>query len=192
MLLKQQYQQGEVCREAEAFAATCIVFKLKIPELALMSGLERGAIERFRDGASDISTATLFRILKILTPNERNFYNSLMAIQGAAGDAGITMPLLDFTTDVKLDVFRAALDLTIRIFGLNQKDIYTAAGIQSDNFSSWFTGKREINIMSLARIKTALSSEQRRFFEAVSDIYISQPSHELERRSAATQHIIAS
>lgn len=182
MLLKQQYQQGEICREAEAFAATCLVFKLKIAELALMSGLDRMTIEKFRDGSSEISTTTLFKILKVLTPNERNFYNALMEIQYAAGDAGVTLPLLDLAPDIKVDVFRDALTLTMQVFGVCQKDIYTAAGMQNSNFSAWMTGRRDMNLGNLGRVKAALSREQRSFFEAVASVFVTLEPHPPERR----------
>lgn len=182
MLLVQQVRESEVCREAEAFAATVIVFKIKIAELAMASGLDRQVIERFYGGASDISTTTLFKILKVLTPNERNFYNSLMAIQGAAADAGVTMPLLNFAPSVRENIYRDALDLTFKVFGINQKDVYTAAGMQSSNFSNWFTGKRDMNLPNLARIKAALSREQRAFYESVADIYVSLEPHPPESR----------
>jgi hypothetical protein len=182
MLLVQQVRETEICREAEAFQATCVIFKIKIAELAMASGLDRHVIERFYGGAGDISTGTLFKILKVLTPNERNFYNSLMAIQGAAADAGVTMPLLNFAPSVRDNVYRDALDLTFKVFGINQKDVYTGAGMQSSNFSNWFTGKRDMTLPLLARIKAALSREQRAFFESVADIYVSLEPHPPESR----------
>jgi predicted transcriptional regulator len=191
MLLVQQAQDREVCREAEAFQATCVVFKIKIAELAMASGLDRRIIERFYDGASDISTSTLFKILKVLTPNERNFYNSLMAIQGAAADAGVKMPLLNFAPSVRENIYRDALDLTFKVFGLASVDIYKSAGMQSSNFSNWITGKRDMNLPNLARIKAALSREQRTFYESVADIYISLEPHAPEVRAGSKQLNIA-
>ena len=181
MLLKQQYEPEEVCREAEAFAATVVVFKIKIAELAFASGLERAAIERFRCGADDISTTVLFKILKVLTPNERNFYNSLIAIQNAAADADITMPLLDFAPSVKSDVYRDALTLTLEIFGISRADVYSKAKMQPANFSNWIAGKRGINLSNLAKIKSALTREQRTFFESVADIYVCLEPHPPDR-----------
>lgn len=177
MLLKQQYEIRAVCREAEAFAATCVVFKIKLAELAYASGLDLQTIEKFRQGDGAISTTTLFKILKVLTPNERNFYNALVNIQNAAADAEITMPLLDFAPSVKADVYRDALELTFRVFGINSRDVYSAAGMQSSNFSNWLTGKRDITLPTLARIKAALSREQRSFFESVADIYVCMEPH---------------
>jgi transcriptional regulator with XRE-family HTH domain len=177
MLLKQQYESRAICRESEAFAATCVVFKIKLAELAYASGLDLGTIEKFRQGDGGISTTTLFKILKVLTPNERNFYNALINIQNAASDGEITLPLLDFAPSVKADVYRDALELTFRVFGINSRDVYSAAGMQSSNFSNWLTGKRDITLPTLARIKAALSKPQRAFFESVADIYVCLEPH---------------
>lgn len=186
MLLVQQVKESEVCREVEAFQATCVVFKVKIVELAMASGVDRQVIERFHSGAGDISTTTLFKILRVLTPTERSFYNSMMSIQYAACDAGITLPLLNFTPLMHDNAYRDALDLTFRIFGINQKDVCVAAGMQSGNFSAWMTGKRDVTLPLLARIKNALSREQRVFYESVADIYISLEPYATERAVPTT------
>lgn len=172
MLLKQQYNPAVISKETEAFNATCVVFKIKITEIAFASGLPKSTIESFKIGNENLTSIDLFKIVKVLTPNERVFYNSMMAIQDAAEDAKINLPLLDLSPRVCEDVYRDALDVTMGTFNMQHRDVYQPIGMQSSNFSAWFKGSRGISVTNLNKIKSALSREQRTFMDAIVSCFI--------------------
>jgi hypothetical protein len=172
MLLKQQYNPSIVSKESEAFCATCVVFKIKLNEIAMASGLPKTTIEKFKTGNEDLTSIDLFKIVKVLTPNERVFYNAMLDIQQAAEDARLNLPLLDFTPGIHEDVYRDALGLTMQTFNIQHRDVYTPIGMQSSNFSAWWKGSRGISVNNLNKIKSALSREQRTFMEAAANVFI--------------------
>lgn len=174
MLLKQQLKNDDTCYEAEAFAATVIVFKIRLTELQMAAGVSKMTIERLKLGYSELSTEDLGKIVYALTPSERNFYNSMIQVQRAATDGNIRLPLLEFSRQIerRSDIYRDALELTLNVFCLQQKYVYTRAGIQASNFSAWLKGTRDISLSNLSKIKGALSREQRTFMEAIGDALI--------------------
>jgi hypothetical protein len=50
--------------------------------------------------------------------------------------------------------------------------VYTPIGMQSSNFSAWYKGNRGISIINLNKIKSALTSPQRAFMDAVANCFI--------------------
>jgi len=172
MLLKQQYNPSIVSKESEAFCATCVVFKIKLNEIAMASGLPKATIEKFKTGNEDLTSIDLFKIVKVFTPNERVFYNAMLDIQQAAEDARLNLPLLDFTPGIHEDVYRDALGLTMATFNIQHRDVYTPIGMQSSNFSAWWKGSRGISVNNLNKIKSALSREQRTFMDAVANVFV--------------------
>jgi hypothetical protein len=172
MLLKQQYNPAAVSKESEAFCATCVVFKIKLFEIAMASGLPKTTIEKFKLGNEDLTSIELFKIVKVFTPNERVFYNAMMDIQQAAEDALVKLPLLDFAPSIHEDVYRDALRLTIETFNIQHRNIYETIGMQSSNFSAWYKGNRGLSIINLNKIKSALPGPQRTFMDAVANCFI--------------------
>jgi hypothetical protein len=172
MLLKQQYNPAVVSKESEAFCATCVVFKIKLTEIAMASGLPKATIEKFKLGNEDLTSIELFKIVKVFTPNERVFYGAMMDIQQAAEDARVNLPLLDLAPSVHEDVYRDALGLTMATFNIQHRDVYTPIGMQSSNFSAWYKGNRGISVTNLNKIKSALSGPQRAFMDATANCFI--------------------
>lgn len=173
MLLKQQYQHTETTYESEAFNATIVMYKIRLNELQMAAGISKNTIERFKLGLDEISTNDLGRIVKAFTPQERAFYNSMIQVQASAAAASVKLPPLEFVRSAKCsDVYRDAMEMTLSVFCLQQKAVYTRAGIQSSNFSAWLKGSRDISLANLQKIKGALSREQRAFYDAVADIFV--------------------
>jgi hypothetical protein len=169
MLIKEQFDPKTVNKESEAFAATCAAFKIKLPEIAIASGVPRHDVERFKVGCDDISGRDLFKILAALTPQERTFYEAMMTVQDAAEDAGIKLPLLDLKKAASnSDPIRGAMEMTLHVFDLQSKDVCDRAGYASSNFAAWYKGNREgITISVISKIKSGLTREQRAFMNAV-------------------------
>lgn len=173
MLLKQQYEQPKNTYECEAFNATVVMYKIRLNELQMAAGISKNTIERFKLGLDEISLNDLGKIVRALTPQERAFYNSMIQVQAAAAAASIELPPLDFKrSSAYSDIYRDSMEMTLNVFCLQQKAVYSRAGIQSSNFSAWFKGSRDISLANLQKIKGALSREQRAFFDAVSDILV--------------------
>lgn len=169
MLIREQYDPKIVNKESEAFAATCVAFKIKLPEIAIASGVQKHDIERFKVGCDDITTRDLYQILSALTPAERTFYNSMMAIQDAAEDAGIKLPLLDLRRAADhTDPIKAAMEMTLQVFEVQSKTVCDKAGYATSNFAAWFKGSREnVTLATISKIKSGLTREQRAFMDAV-------------------------
>jgi transcriptional regulator with XRE-family HTH domain len=192
MLIRAQYDPTIQNKESEAFAATCVQFRIKLPEIQMASGLTKQTIESFKTGTDDLTTKDLWKILNALTPFERTFYNSMMSVQDAAEAAGISMPLLDLQkAQTNSDPLRGAMELTMQVFDINSKAICDAAGYANSNFAAWYKGSREsVTLSTLQKIKTGLSREQRAFMDAIVNALVSmQPeptSSQLEVRQLNT------
>lgn len=194
MLLKQQYEQPTTTYESEAFNATIVVYKIRLNELQMAAGVNKHTIERFKLGMDDISTGDLGKIVSAFTPQERAFYNSMIQVQSSAGAASVKLPPLDFVRSAKSsDVYRDAMELTLSVFCLPQKSVYSRAGIQGSNFSAWLKGSRDISLANLQKIKGALSREQRAFYDAVADILVAiEPlPYTIDRANSSKQLSIA-
>jgi hypothetical protein len=193
MLIREQFDPTIVYKESEAFAATCVQFKIKLPEIAIASGLPKADIERFKLGSDDLNSRQLWKIINALTPKERAFYNSMMSIQDAAESAGIKMPLLDLQkARLNPDPFRGALELTMLVFGLQSKDIYTKIGMANSNFSAWFRGTQDTTmIITLRKIRSGLTLEQRVFMDAILNALVSMESEPSSNQASARQLQIA-
>jgi transcriptional regulator with XRE-family HTH domain len=188
MLIRAQYDPTIRNKESEAFAATCVQFRIKLNEIQMASGLQKATIESFKTGTDELTTRDLWKILGALTPFERTFYNSMMSVQDAAEAAGISMPLLDLQkAQSNPDPLRGAMELTMQVFDINSKTICDAAGYANSNFAAWYKGSREsVTLGTLQKIKAGLTREQRAFMDAIVNALISMrpepSSHQLEIR----------
>jgi hypothetical protein len=169
MLIREQYDPSTIYKESEAFAATCVAFKIKLSEIAVASGIAKHNIERFKVGWDDFTTTDLIKILGALSHQERTFYYAMMAVQEAAEDAGIKLPLLDLREVANnSDPFRGAMELTLFVFGIQSKIVCDRSGYASSNFATWYKGTRGgATIATVNKIKTGLTREQRAFMDAI-------------------------
>lgn len=170
MLVKQQLLDIP-SKESEAFSATVAVFQVNLAELSRRSGAQKGEIERLKSGSTHLTSRTLARILGGLNPEERSFYASMVAIQWAAEDAKLKMPILNFPKlDGSSDVFRQAFAMTTDIFGIEDLHVAKNSGIADSNLNAWKKGNRDCELRTLDKIKSALTPHQRTFFQAISDV----------------------
>jgi DNA-binding phage protein len=173
MLLEKQATMIQ-SKDAEAFNATVVMFKLRISDIASDSGLTRREIEEFKKGSGRLNTRTISRIILALSPAQRSFYSAMIALQYAAEDAGVKTPILNIQKmDDSTDIYREALKMTFEAFKLPMSRLAENCGIAKSNLSNWLSGKKGFYLESIDKIREALSPQQRNFYNAlVETLYI--------------------
>lgn len=167
MLLVSQAQKL-ASKEAEAFSATVDSFKIDLLVIARITKVLVADVEAFKNGVVVIKSATLTRIIMALKPLERSFYFAMIACQNAAEDGRVKLPLLEFNkiTD-DADIYREAFRLTVSTFRLEQAYLCRSVDMPGSNLNAWLRGSKDCQVKSLDRIKSALTVEQRNFYESI-------------------------
>lgn len=171
MLLTSQVIKSK-SKESEAFSATIDQFGIRLEDISSASGVSVNMLRRFKGGdTSSFKSAWLTQVVWALSPDERNFYNSMISLQHATEDARVPLPLLDFDkVHSASDVYRQALEKLVKVFSIDMAFICRSCGIKESNVSAWRRGNSDMEIDNLNKIKAVLSPEQRNFYFAIVDV----------------------
>lgn len=170
MLIAQEQGQ-QPSKESQAFSAVMAMYGISCTEIARISGVQKGDVERFKAGSTHITSRTLARIIGALDAEQRLFYTSMMSLQWTASDANIKLPIFNFPVlDGTADVFREAYRITTETFGIQDLHIAKASGLADSNLNAWKKGSSDCEMRTLNKIKGAFSREQRTFMQTISDI----------------------
>lgn len=170
MLIDNQVPNAQP-KEVEAFNATVTMFKLRLTDIASDSGVLKRDLENFKKGTGKVTSRTLSKIILALSPVQRSFYSGMIALQSSTEDAGVKMPVLSLNqVNDGTDIYRDALDITLSVFGIKESEIAKATNIAQSNISTWRNKRRDVQLITIDKIKAGLKIEQRNFFNAMTEV----------------------